>query len=283
MSRANRAARALIIAEAKAALARLAADGTYVAATAASDSPAAAFSIHAPSKGADQPIGNVSRPAVAYALRKGWLECDPPGQRLCLSKAGVFALETEKRRTPRAATMPKLPRGPQPKPTARPPASTPLALLRRRRHKDGRPLVSDAQLSAAEMLSADFWRGQLSPRVTANWSELAPARRSRRSTPGAGVEMRDRVVAARQRFQRALDAVGPELAGLLVDVSCHDIGLEAAGQARGWPQRAAKVVLDLALTRLARHYGLIAPERPAAARMRHWGEADYKPSIDQWR
>jgi hypothetical protein len=140
-------------------------------------------------------------------------------------------------------------------------------MLRRRKHKDGRPLVTDAQFNAGEMLAADFWHGQLSPRVT----------------PGVGVEMRDAVAAARQRFQRALDAVGPELAGVLVDVCCHDVGLEAAGRASGWPQRAAKVVLDLALTRLARHYGLIAPERPAAARTRHWGHADYRPTIDQWR
>jgi hypothetical protein len=43
------------------------------------------------------------------------------------------------------------------------------------------------------------------------------------------------------------------------------------------------VVLDLALTRLARHYGLLAPERPAASRLRHWGDADYRPTLETWR
>jgi hypothetical protein len=119
--------------------------------------------------------------------------------------------------------------------------------------------------------------------VTVNWSAIAPGRRMRRATPGAGVEVRDRVLAARQRFHRALHAVGPELAGVLVDVCCYGMGLEEAGKAAGWPERAAKVVLELALTRLARHYGMLAPERPAAARLRHWGDADYRPTLETWR
>lgn len=162
-------------------------------------------------------------------------------------------------------------------------AEGPLAWLRRRKDKLGRPLLTDAQFNAGEKLAADFWHAQMSPRVTANWSGVTPGHRVRRAAPGAGVEMRDAVVAARQRFQRALEAVGPELAGILVDVCCQDMGLEAAGQVAGWPQRAAKVVLELALTRLARHYGLIAPERPATSRLRHWGDTDYRPTIDAWR
>jgi hypothetical protein len=91
------------------------------------------------------------------------------------------------------------------------------------------------------------------------------------------------VVAARERVNRALHAVGPELAGILVDVCCHEIGLEAAERSAGLPCRSGKVVLDIALTALARHYGLIAPERPIAVRLRHWGDADYRPTLDAWR
>jgi hypothetical protein len=165
----------------------------------------------------------------------------------------------------------------------RPATEGALAWLRRRKDRDGRALITEVQFNAGEKLAADFWHAQLSPKVTASWSAMAPVHRLRRATPGLGVDMRDAVVAARQRFQRALEAVGPELAGILVDVCCHDMGLEASGHASGWPQRAAKVVLDLALTRLARHYGLLAPERPAAARLRHWGDADYRPTLGAWR
>jgi hypothetical protein len=289
MPRANRAARALVTAEAMTALALLAPEGAYLAAASTPDGAGGACAIYAPDNGFAQPVGHVSRPAIAYGLRKGWLEWDKQGGCLRISAAGRCTLQA-KQKGPKARAKR---RSAQPKPrpavahgagqARRPLGQAPLANLRRRRHKDGRPLVTDAQFSAAEMLAADFWHGQLSPRVTANWSVLVPAHRMRRATPGAGVEMRDQVAAARQRFHRALDAVGPELAGVLVDVCCHDMGLETAGRAWGWPQRAAKVVLDLALTRLARHYGLIAPERPAGSRMRHWGEADYRPTIDQWR
>ena len=106
----------------------------------------------------------------------------------------------------------------------------------------------------------------------------------RRAAPGAGVELSDNVVAARARVRRALAAVGPELAGILVDVCCYDIGLEPAGRTQGWPQRAAKVVLQLALTSLARHYGLLPPRPPPSAyRLRHWGSDDYRPNLDGWR
>ena len=95
--------------------------------------------------------------------------------------------------------------------------------------------------------------------------------------------MADGIVSARERIERALLAVGPELANILFDVCCQDMRLEAVGRAAGWPDRAAKVVLQLALTRLARHYGLLPPERPLASRLRHWGEEGFRPTLEGWR
>lgn len=160
---------------------------------------------------------------------------------------------------------------------------TPLRWLAGRRDKDGRRILSEPQIEAGERLARDFWHARLQPRVTANWTAAAPSQRMRRSAPGTGVEMSDAVLAARQRLHRALDAVGSELAGLLVDVCCQDIGLAAAEQARGWARRSGKVVLDVALAALARHYGLIAPERALEGRLRHWGDADYRPTLKKWR
>ena len=48
---------------------------------------------------------------------------------------------------------------------------------------------------------------------------------------------------------------------------------------------AGKVVLQIAPTRLAKHYGLISGEtkEPARRGLRHWGSEDYRPTLDAWR
>jgi hypothetical protein len=162
---------------------------------------------------------------------------------------------------------------------------SPLGWLKSRKDRNGRPLIAEHQFEAGERLRADYWFAHLPQRVTANWSALAPSERSRRAAPSSAAAFSDNALAAKQRVQHALRDVGPELAGVLVDVCCELKGLEEAEKEHGWPQRAGKVVLQIALTRLARHYGLIREEgsRPAASRrLRHWGSEDYRPTLDAW-
>jgi hypothetical protein len=45
-------------------------------------------------------------------------------------------------------------------------------------------------------------------------------------------------------------------------------GLEESERAHGWPRASAKVVLKIALDRLAQHYGMLFAPRPA--RLRAW-------------
>lgn len=161
---------------------------------------------------------------------------------------------------------------------------SPLAWLARRKDKDGRPMLSDEEVDAGERLRADFWFAQMTPRVTANWSLLLTSGDGGRGAPDIGPDIRDSVIAARERVRRALASVGPDLAGVLIDVCCHLKGLEASEKASGWPQRSGKIILQIALRQLARHYGLsraTAAEAGAGpVRVRHWGTRDYRPAIE---
>ncbi len=160
---------------------------------------------------------------------------------------------------------------------------SPLGWLRRRRDKSGQPLIDAAQFEAGERLRRDFFYAGMTPRVTASWDGIPGNRASRRAGPGATTNLREQTVAAQQRVRRALEAVGPDLADLLMDVCCHLKGLEETEREKGWPRRSAKLVLQIALKELARHYGLICSAADAAhetsRRLMHWGAPDYKPQI----
>ena len=153
-------------------------------------------------------------------------------------------------------------------------AESPLAWLARRNGRDGRPLIEVEQLQAGEKLRVEFTRANLTPKTTASWAAPISQGTGARGAGGAAA-VADVIVAARQQVHRALDAVGPEFAGLLVDVCCFLKSLENVERERRWPARSAKVVLQLGLDRLARHYGLSSVARGKAhAPLRAWAAAD---------
>jgi hypothetical protein len=131
-------------------------------------------------------------------------------------------------------------------------SESPLIWLARRKGADGRALIEPHQLQAGERLRADFTLAQMMPRTTANWQAPVAGRGRDGQTGG---HMTERVIAARQRMRHALNAVGPEFSGLLIDVCCFLKKLDTVERERQWPARSAKIVLQLALERLARHYG----------------------------
>jgi Domain of unknown function (DUF6456) len=134
---------------------------------------------------------------------------------------------------------------------------SPLAWLRRRKDRSGRPMIEASEFAAGERLRADYDRAHLMPRVTANWAAAVAGKRRASGSNGVA-NLTESALGARRRVEAALGALEPELAGLAVDFCCFLKGLEQIEHERQWPARSAKVVLRLALAALARHYGLAA-------------------------
>jgi hypothetical protein len=147
-------------------------------------------------------------------------------------------------------------------------SESPLAWLARRRGRNGRALIEPHQFQAGERLRADFTRAHMMPRTTSNWASPIASGRGGGERASSFTES---MIAARQRVRQALDAAGPEFGGLLLDVCCFLKGLDDVERERAWPSRSAKVVLQLALDRLARHYGYAAQvSGRAQAAIRTW-------------
>ncbi len=158
-------------------------------------------------------------------------------------------------------------------------SESPLALLASRRMRNGEPFLTRTEFDAGEKLRADYTRGQIMPRLTANWMACVSGKK-RGTGAGGGVELTQAALAARQRVDRALEAVGPELAGVLVDICCFLKGFEQVELERGWPVRSAKVVLKTALGALARHYEPQTRRQSETGRpILHWGAQDYRPKM----
>lgn len=131
------------------------------------------------------------------------------------------------------------------------PAESPLAWLRSRRGRNGQPLVDEASFLAGERFRADLALSGMLPRVTADWT-MTPGGSSWRG----GLLPTEVMIAAKQRVDKARTAIGTEFSSVLIDFCGFLKGLESLERERGWPARAAKVVVLLALAALARHYGL---------------------------
>ena len=125
-------------------------------------------------------------------------------------------------------------------------AESPLGWLFARGH------LSRAQFEAGERLRSDWERAQLAPHVTMIW-DAAPVARGRGGCASAP-DLNGAQIDAKRRFNGALEAAGPGLVDILWRIVCAGEGMRDAETALGWPARAGKLVLTLALDRVASFY-----------------------------
>ena len=125
-------------------------------------------------------------------------------------------------------------------------AESPLGWLFARGH------VSRRQFDAGERLRLDWERAQLAPRVTMAW-DAAPVARSRGGLAQLpDLERGAARCAAPVRGRGGRGRAG--LADILWRVVCAGEGMREAETALGWPARAGKLVLGIALDRVADFY-----------------------------
>ncbi len=125
-------------------------------------------------------------------------------------------------------------------------AESPLAWLHARGH------LGDVQFAAGEALRRDWEKAQLSPGVTMRWDPV----RVQGGPDERLLNASERQIAARQRFDGAIAAAGPGLSDVLWRVVCAGETLPEAERALEWPVRSGKLVLRLALDRVATFYRL---------------------------
>ena len=121
-------------------------------------------------------------------------------------------------------------------------AESPLTWLHAHGH------LEDRLFAAGERLRADYERAQLGASVTMRWDPVRVQGGERGLTPT------ERAVAARERFHGALDKAGKGLKDILWRVVCAGETLPMAERSLQWPARSGKLVLRLALDRVADFY-----------------------------
>ncbi len=162
-------------------------------------------------------------------------------------------------------------------------SESPLAWLATRKDRNGKPMIETHQFAAGERLRADYEIALLAPQITRNWDRMALARSTQKGASACGLAPTEAAWDAKQRISQAIEVVGPELSGVLIDVCCEQLGLEDCEKRNGLPKRSGKIILRMALNQLARHYGLLTDDpqiRTLAHRISHWGASDYRPVID---
>ncbi|QIG53273.1 hypothetical protein G6N82_03105 [Altererythrobacter sp. BO-6] len=122
-------------------------------------------------------------------------------------------------------------------------AESPLGWLHARGHLD------DRLFAAGERLRADYERAQLGANVTMRWDPVRV-----KSTGDQGLTATERQIAAKARFDGALREAGSGLQDILWRVVCACEPVPDAEKALGWPARSGKLVLKLALDRVANFY-----------------------------
>lgn len=134
--------------------------------------------------------------------------------------------------------------------------------------RDAAPFLLAHHVEAARRLALTFERALMRQRVTMSYD---PTRVGGRAGGGVQGDLSAGAADARRQLADLAAAMPAECWSVLFDICGLDRGLQDVEAERDWPRRGGKLVLRIALSALAAHYGLDAEARGRdAARQRHW-------------
>ena len=125
-------------------------------------------------------------------------------------------------------------------------SESPLSWLHARGH------LSNRQMLAGETLRGDYESAALGAHITMTWENI-PRSRRKRGAPMA-LNRTERMMQSKHRFDSALIALGPDLSDIAWRVICVGESVPIAEREMSWPVRSGKLVLKIALDRLAAFY-----------------------------
>lgn len=135
--------------------------------------------------------------------------------------------------------------------------------------RDSSPFLLPHHVEAAWRLARLFERAHLRQRVTMSYDPTRTGGRSSGS-PVQG-ELSASAADARKHLADLAALMPTDCWAVLFDICGLDQGLQDVETARDWPRRGGKLVLRIALSHLAAHYGLDAEAQGREAmRQRHW-------------
>ncbi len=134
-------------------------------------------------------------------------------------------------------------------------AESPLLWLYRQRDAQGERFLSGAEFAAGEKFRRDYASSAMGRMAASNWNAVRQGSAAKRSAAADGGMMTGSLD-ARRRVMQALSALGPVLDRVVFSMLVREEGISALERGHRWPKRSGKIVLKIALTRLAHHYGL---------------------------
>lgn len=131
-------------------------------------------------------------------------------------------------------------------------AECPVGRLYVKKDKNGKRLITRRQLLAAQLLRQDFENCHVQQQLTSRYDGVPISGGMKGSaTQELAIDFNRQ---SHQRYRQALEVVGTGLSDVLIRVCCHLEGIVDAEKALQWPARSGKLVLKIALDRLADFY-----------------------------